>query len=129
MKQVNLRIYQTILTLLVGLFLSAGAYAQQISVRGIVKDQMGEPVIGANVLVKGTSNGVITDIDGKFALSAAKNDILIISFVGFMSQEIPVTGKDLMVTLKEDTDFWTRWLFWDMARMPGNKTCQRLWVY
>ena len=66
MKQVNLRIYQTILTLLVGLFLSAGAYAQQISVRGIVKDQMGEPVIGANVLVKGTSNGVITDIDGKF---------------------------------------------------------------
>lgn len=88
MKQVNLRIYQTILTLLVGLFLSAGAYAQQISVRGIVKDQMGEPVIGANVLVKGTSNGVITDIDGKFALSAAKNDILIISFVGFMSQEI-----------------------------------------
>lgn len=103
MKQVNLRIYQTILTLLVGLFLSAGAYAQQISVRGIVKDQMGEPMIGANVLVKGTSNGVITDIDGKFALSAAKNDILIISFVGFMSQEIPVTGKDLMVTLKEDT--------------------------
>ena len=103
MKKVNLRIYRTILTLLVGLFLSAGAYAQQISVRGIVKDQMGEPVIGANVLVKGTSNGVITDIDGKFALSAAKNDILIISFVGFMSQEIPVTGKDLMVTLKEDT--------------------------
>ena len=103
MKQVNLRIYQTILTLLVGLFLSAVAYAQHISVRGIVKDQMGEPVIGANVLVKGTSNGVITDIDGKFALSAAKNDILIISFVGFMSQEIPVTGKDLMVTLKEDT--------------------------
>lgn len=103
MKQVNLRIYRTILTLLVGLFLSAGAYAQQISVRGIVKDQMGEPVIGANVLVKGTSNGAITDIDGKFALSAAKNDILIISFVGFTSQEIPVTGKDLMVTLKEDT--------------------------
>ena len=103
MKQVNLRIYQTILTLLVGLFLSAGAYALQSSVFRIVKDQMGEPVIGANVLVKGTSNGVITDIDGKFALSAAKNDILIISFVGFMSQEIPVTGKDLMVTLKEDT--------------------------
>ena len=103
MKQVNLRIYRMILILLVGLSLSAGAYAQQISVGGIVKDQMGEPVIGANVIVKGTSNGVITDIDGKFALSAAKNDILIISFVGFMSQEIPVTGKDLMVTLKEDT--------------------------
>ncbi|MCM0314328.1 SusC/RagA family TonB-linked outer membrane protein [Bacteroides fragilis] len=103
MKQINLRIYRIILILLVGLSLSAGAYAQQISVGGIVKDQMGEPVIGANVIVKGTSNGVITDIDGKFALSAAKNDILIISFVGFTSQEIPVTGKDLMVTLKEDT--------------------------
>lgn len=103
MKQVNLRIYRMILILLVGLSLSAGAYAQQISVGGIVKDQMGEPVIGANVIVKGTSNGVITDIDGKFALSAAKNDILIISFVGFTSQGIPVTGKDLMVTLKEDT--------------------------
>ena len=103
MKQVNLRIYRMILILLVGLSLSAGAYAQQISVGGIVKDQMGEPVIGANVIVKGTSNGVITDIDGKFALSAAKNDILIISFVGFTSQEIPVTGKDLMVALKEDT--------------------------
>ena len=103
MKQVNLRIYRMILILLVGLSLSAGTYAQQISVGGIVKDQMGEPVIGANVIVKGTSNGVITDIDGKFALSAAKNDILIISFVGFTSQEIPVTGKDLMVTLKEDT--------------------------
>lgn len=103
MKQINLRIYRIILILLVGLSLSAGAYAQQISVGGIVKDQMGEPVIGANVIVKGTSNGVITDIDGKFVLSAAKNDILIISFVGFMSQEIPVTGKDLMVTLKEDT--------------------------
>ena len=103
MKQVNLRIYRMILILLVGLSLSAGAFAQQISVGGIVKDQMGEPVIGANVIVKGTSNGVITDIDGKFALSAAKNDILIISFVGFTSQEIPVTGKDLMVTLKEDT--------------------------
>ena len=103
MKQVNLRIYRMILILLVGLSLSAGAYAQQISVGGIVKDQMGEPVIGANVIVKGTSNGVITDIDGKFALSAAKNDILIISFVGFTRQEIPVTGKDLMVALKEDT--------------------------
>ena len=51
MKQVNLRIYRMILILLVGLSLSAGAYAQQISVGGIVKDQMGEPVIGANVIV------------------------------------------------------------------------------
>ena len=104
MKQVNLRIYRTILTLLLGLFLSAGAYAQQISVKGTVKDQTGEPVIGANVLVKGTTNGVITDIDGKFLLSAAKDGVLVISFVGYISQEVPVTGKELTVILKEDTE-------------------------
>lgn len=80
MKQVNLRIYRTILTLLLGLFLSAGAYAQQISVKGTVKDQTGEPVIGANVLVKGTTNGVITDVDGNFNVSADKNGVLVISF-------------------------------------------------
>lgn len=104
MKQVNLGIYRMILTLLLGLFLSIGVYAQRSPVKGIVKDQTGEPVIGANVLVKGTSNGVITDVDGKFILSAAKNDILIVSFVGFVSQEIPVTGKDLVIVLKEDTE-------------------------
>ena len=104
MKQVNLRIYQTILTLLLGIFLSAGAYAQQISAKGVVKDQTGEPVIGANVLVKGTSTGVITDIDGKFSLPATKNDVLVISFVGYKTQEVPVTGKDMMVTLQDDTE-------------------------
>ena len=60
MKQVNLRIYQMILPMLFGLFLSLGAYAQQISVRGHVKDVAGEPIIGANVVVKGTTNGAIT---------------------------------------------------------------------
>lgn len=103
-KQVNLRIYWTILTLLWGLFLSVSAYAQQVSVKGTVKDQTGEPVIGANVLVKGTNNGVITDVEGKFLLSAAKGDVLVISFVGYTSQEVPVTGKELTVILKEDTE-------------------------
>ena len=55
-------------TLLVGLFLSIGAFAQQIAVKGHVKDTTGEPVIGANVLVKGTTNGTITDFDGNFML-------------------------------------------------------------
>ncbi len=63
MKQVNPRIYRTILTLVLGLFLSVGAYAQNITVKGTVTDATGEPVIGANVLEKGTTNGVITDID------------------------------------------------------------------
>ena len=48
---------------------------------------------------------------------------------GFMSQEIPVTGKDLMVTLKEDTGLLDEVVVLGYARMPGNKTCQRLWVY
>lgn len=104
MKQVNLRIYRTILTLLLGLFLSAGAYAQPISVKGTVKDQTGEPVIGANVLVKGTTNGMITDVDGRFQLQASKGDVLVISFVGYTPQEVPVSEKDLMVILKEDTE-------------------------
>ena len=68
MKQVNLRIYKAILPLLMGLFISLGAYAQLISVKGHVKDAVGEPVIGANIIVKGTTNGTITDFDGNFTL-------------------------------------------------------------
>lgn len=69
MKQVNLRICQTILTLILGLFLSVGAYAQNITVKGHVKDALGG-VIGANVVEKGNStNGIITDLDGNFTLT------------------------------------------------------------
>ena len=63
MKQVKFRIVQTILPLLIGMFLSLGAYAQQITVKGHVKDAMGEPVIGANVIAKGTTTGTITDFE------------------------------------------------------------------
>ena len=63
MKQVNLGFYRMVLFLLLGLFTSVIAYSQQISVKGIVKDQIGEPVIGANVLVRGTTNGVITNVN------------------------------------------------------------------
>lgn len=104
MKQADFRIYQKILTILFVLLLSASAYAQQILVKGTVKDQMGEPAIGANVLVKGTSNGVITDVDGKFELSTDKNAVLVISYVGYANQEVQVTGKPLMVILKEDSE-------------------------
>lgn len=104
MKQVNLRIYRTILTLLSGLFLSAGAYAQQISVKGTVKDQNGEPVIGANVLVKGTTNGVITDVDGKFALQTTEKDVLEISFLGYKTQEVKASSKPITIILQEDAE-------------------------
>lgn len=77
---------------------------QQISVKGIVKDQIGEPVIGANVLVRGTTNGVITNVNGEFILSASKSDVLVVSFVGYTTQEIPVSEKQMTIVLKEDTE-------------------------
>lgn len=87
-----------------GLFTSVIAYSQQISVKGIVKDQIGEPVIGANVLVRGTTNGVITNVNGEFILSASKSDVLVVSFVGYTTQEIPVSEKQMTIVLKEDTE-------------------------
>lgn len=102
MKEVNLRICQTILALLVGLFFSAGVCAQQLTVKGTVKDQAGEPVIGANVLVKGATQGVITDLDGRFELKAAMNSVLVVSYVGYLPQEVPVKGSTVNVVLKED---------------------------
>lgn len=90
--------------LLLGLFTSVIAYSQQISVKGIVKDQIGEPVIGANVLVRGTTNGVITNVNGEFILSASKSDVLVVSFVGYTTQEIPVSEKQMTIVLKEDTE-------------------------
>lgn len=104
MKQVNLGFYRMVLFLLLGLFTSVIAYSQQISVKGIVKDQIGEPVIGANVLVRGTTNGVITNINGEFILSASKSDVLVVSFVGYTTQEIPVSEKQMTIVLKEDTE-------------------------
>ena len=96
--------FKVLFTLVIGLFLSVGAFAQQIAVKGIVKDTTGEPVIGANVLVKGTTNGTITDFDGNFQLSANKGDIIVISFIGFTSQEIPATTELMNVVLKDDSE-------------------------
>ena len=104
MKQVNFGVYRIVLFLLLGLFTSVIAYSQQISVKGIVKDQIGEPVIGANVLVRGTTNGVITNVNGEFILSASKSDVLVVSFVGYATQEIPVSEKQMTIVLKEDTE-------------------------
>ena len=101
MKQVNLRIYRTILPLLLGLFLSVGAYAQNITVKGNVKDATGEPVIGANVLEKGTTNGVITDLDGNFQLQTSAGATLVVSFVGYLPAEVKAASV-LNVVLKED---------------------------
>ena len=105
MKQVNLRIYQMILPLLLGLFLSLGAYAQQISVKGNVKDVTGEPVIGANVLVKGTTNGAITDLDGNYKImTKSNNPVIVYSYIGYKTQEIPLKGQTAInITMMDDT--------------------------
>jgi len=71
---------------------------------GVVKDATGETVIGASVVVKGTTNGTITGLDGDFSLSnVKKGDIIQISFVGYQTQEIKWTGQPIDVTLKDDT--------------------------
>ena len=69
-----------------------------------MKDGAGESVIGASVLQKGTTNGTITDFEGGFTLNLPSNSVIVVSFVGYKTQEIAVAGKtDLTVTLTEDT--------------------------
>lgn len=73
------------------------------TVTGVVKDTSG-PIIGVNILEKGTSNGTITDFDGKFTLQVAPDAVLVVTYVGYLSREIKVTNeKTLMITMKEDT--------------------------
>lgn len=84
--------------------ISLTAFAQQ-KVTGKVKDSTGEPIIGASVVVKGnTTLGTITDIDGNFSLDAPQKSVLVISYIGYMTQEVETAGKKaLTVVLKEDT--------------------------
>ena len=77
---------------------------QSETATGVVKDALGETVIGASVIVKGTTNGTITDFDGAFSLpNVKKGDIIQISFVGYQTQEIAWNGTPLNVTLSDDT--------------------------
>lgn len=70
----------------------------------MVTDKNGEPIIGANVVEKGTTNGIITDVDGKFSLNIAPGAVLQISYIGYNTQEIKVSGRNVInVTLMENT--------------------------
>ena len=95
--------FKVLLMLIAGIFLSIDAFAQQITVKGIVKDTTGEPVIGANVVVKGTTTGTITDFDGNLQLSAKQGDIIVVSFIGYQPKELPATTQ-MNVILKDDTE-------------------------
>ena len=84
--------------------LSAVTALAQSTVTGVVKDEFGESIIGANVIVKGTTNGGTTDLDGNFTISDVKqNDVLSVSYIGYMTEEIVYTGqKHIDITLRED---------------------------
>lgn len=74
------------------------------NVTGIITDERGEPVIGANIIEKGTTNGTITDIDGKFSLEVSPKSILLVSYIGYNTQEVPVSGQSAVnIRIQEDT--------------------------
>lgn len=97
----NLRTVTTIVAMVV---LSVSAFAQKTSVTGVIKDNAtNEPIIGANVLEKGTSNGTVTNIDGKFTISVTSTATLVVKYLGYKTQEISVNGKtNLNIQLNED---------------------------
>ena len=108
MQQTNEKSLMTKFTrclfLLMFMVCASAAYAQGLKVSGTVVDDMGEPVIGASVTVQGTTNGCVTDIDGKYTLTkVAKNATLVFTYIGFSQQNVSVNGRtSLNVTMKED---------------------------
>ena len=86
------------------LLLAISLMAQNIQVKGLVKDPAGEAIIGASVVVKGTTNGSITDLDGKFSLSDVPSGATItVSYIGYISQEKKASATPMEFILKEDT--------------------------
>ena len=93
---------------LAGLLMALGLNAQDITVKGTVKDNTGEPVIGAGVVVKGTTRGTSTDIDGNYTLACAPDAVLEFSFIGMETQNVAVGGRrNIDVTLAPDSEFLT----------------------
>lgn len=91
--------------LFMALFLMNVSWAfAQLTVTGRVQSTTGEPLIGVNVVEKGTTNGTVTDLDGNYTLRVAKGKTLVFSYIGFLTQEIVVDNAKVNVTLKEDTE-------------------------
>jgi TonB-dependent starch-binding outer membrane protein SusC len=99
--KLKLRAFIAVLVMFV---FGVSANAQQISVSGIVKDAAsGEPILGASVIEKGTTKGVITNINGAFTISVASNATLTVKYIGYTTVEMPVVGKrNLIIELKEN---------------------------
>ncbi len=87
-------------------FISVQVYAQNIKISGtVISGSDNYPIIGANILVKGTTIGTITDVDGNFSFEAPKGSTLIVSYIGYQSQEMQVSGNaPLKIILSEDTE-------------------------
>ena len=93
-----------LLLLMVAFNSGLSLFAQTQTVSGIVLDEFGDPMIGVSVLVKGTTTGIITDVDGNFTVPAKNGDVLLIKYLGYKDQEIKVTGNTrLKITLQEDS--------------------------
>ena len=101
MKQVKFKTSVRLMSLLLGLFLSVGAFAQN-DVKGIVKDASGEPIIGATIRVVGQDGGAITDFDGNFTVKAAPGAKIQVSYIGYKTVELLVSAN-MIVTLQDDT--------------------------
>lgn len=100
---------------------SVQSVQQTKKVSGTVVDAMG-PVIGASIMEKGTSNGTVTDLDGNYSLSVGPNATLVITYVGFKTQEIRVGNETrLDVTLKRTTPTSTKW--WLSVMVPKRRNC------
>ncbi|MCM1520531.1 MAG: TonB-dependent receptor [Lachnoclostridium sp.] len=92
------------LALLLSITFSLSVYAQNITVSGTVSDDTGEPLLGATVLVKGTTTGVATDFDGNYTISVPSKGTLVFSYIGYNNMEVPVNGRThIDVTLESNT--------------------------
>lgn len=82
---------------------AATAYSQDVTITGTVTDANSEPLVGVNVLVKGTTTGAITDIDGNFSVSGKKGSTLVFSYIGMLTQEVVYKGTALRMVMKDDS--------------------------
>ena len=87
------------------LLLPAFAFAQKVTVRGVVVDETGAPLSGAAVLVQGTSQGTVTGPDGTFSLSAEEGKVLVVSYLGYTDQTVRAAGKYLTISLEPDANY------------------------
>ena len=105
MSQKNYFKGMMLLVLFIALLSPMSVWAQSIQLTGTVTDASNEPIIGASVVEKGTTNGVITDFEGNFTMNVSAKATIVISYVGFQTQEIALNGRNQIKTiLKEDTE-------------------------